>query len=87
VVGVLSYSSEDRLIRAALVTCDDPKQAALLRSYADTTRALSFVDGTLRVSFSQNYPSPANTVELRIPVRRDDLDLAHCQLPPRVHLR
>src|ERR1039457_6099956 len=41
VVAVLTYASEDRLIREALVTCDDPKQAQLLRSYADTTRAVS----------------------------------------------
>lgn len=87
VVGRLSYASEDRIVRAAVVTCDDPKQAALLRSYADATRVLSFSDGTLRVTFSQNYPSPANTVEVRIPVRRDDLDLTHAQLPPRLHLK
>src|ERR1017187_3446090 len=80
VVGVLIYASEDRLIREALVTCDDPKQAQLLRSYADTTRAVSWTEGALKLSFSQNYPSPPNTVELRIPVRRDDLDLTHTQL-------
>jgi hypothetical protein len=86
VVGVLIYASEDRLIREALVTCDDPKQAQLLRSYADTTRAVSWTEGALKLSFSQNYPSPPNTVELRIPVRRDDLDLTHTQLPPRMHV-
>jgi len=86
VVGVLTYASEDRLIREALLTCDDPKQAQLLRSYADTTRAVSFGEGALKLSFSQNYPSPPNTVELRIPVLRDDLDLAHAQLPPRIHV-
>src|ERR1022692_4783606 len=86
VVAVLTYASEDRLIREALVTCDDPKQAQLLRSYADTTRAVSWTEGALKLSFSQNYPSPPNTVELRIPVRRDDLDLTHTQLPPRMHV-
>jgi hypothetical protein len=85
VVGVLTYASEGRIVRQALLTCDDPKQAQLLRSYADTTRGISFVEGALKVSFSQNHPSPANTVELRIPVRRDDLDLAHAQLPARMH--
>jgi hypothetical protein len=86
VVGVLTYASEDRVIREALLTCDDPQQGQLLRSYADTTRTVSFLEGTLRLSFSQNYPSPPNTVEVRVPVRRDDLDLAHAQLPPRMHL-
>ena len=56
VVGVLTYASEGRVIREVLLTCDDPRQAQLLRSYADT------------------------------PVRLDDLDLAHAQLPPRMRL-
>ena len=92
VVGVLTYASEDRIVREALLTCDDPKQAQLLRSYADTTRALSLVESadraphTVKLSFSQNYPSPAHAVELRIPVRRDDLDLAHSQLAPGLHV-
>ena len=86
VVGVLIYASEDRLIREALVACDDPKRAQLLRSYADTTRTLSYVDGALKLSFSQNYPSPPNPVDLRIPLHHDDLDLKHAQLPPRMHV-
>jgi hypothetical protein len=92
VLGVIIYASEDRLIREALLTCDDPKQAQVLRSYADTTRAVSLADGadqssrTLRVSFSRNYPSPAGTVEVRMPVRRDDLDPVHAQLAPGMHL-
>lgn len=92
VVGVLTYASDDRVIREALVTCDDPEQAQLLRSYADTTRAVTLVEGvdqpshTLKVSFWQNYPSPPHTVDVRIPVLRDDLDLAHAQLAPRMHV-
>jgi hypothetical protein len=92
VVGVVTYASEDRIIREALVTCDDAKQAQLLRSYADTTRAVSLVEGadqpphTLKLTFSQNYPSPPHAVEVRIPVRRDDLDLAHAQLAPGMHV-
>ena len=76
----------------ALLTCDDPKQAQLLRSYTDTSRAVSWVEGAdqpsrrLKLSFSQNYPSPPGTVEVRLPVRRDDLDPAHAQLAPRMHL-
>jgi hypothetical protein len=86
VVAVLTYASEDRIVRQALLTCDDLKQAQILRSYAETTRAISWAEGALKLSFSQNYPSPPNTVELRIPVRRDDLDLTHAQLPPRMHV-
>lgn len=85
VVGVLTYASQDRVIREALLTCDDPHQAQLLRSYADTTRTLVMADRTLKLSFSRNYPSAPNTVEVRIPVRGDDLDLAHAQLPPKLH--
>ena len=92
VVAVLTYASEDRVIREALLTCDDPRKAALLRSFADTTRTLSLVEDvsqptrTLKLYFSDDYPSPPNPIELRIPVRNDDLDLAHAQLPPRLHL-
>ncbi|MGC9950757.1 MAG: hypothetical protein ABSF64_30690 [Bryobacteraceae bacterium] len=86
VASRLIYAAEDRIIREVLVTCDDPKQAQLMRSFADTTRTVSWVEGVLKLSFRQNYPSPPNTVEVRIPLRRDDLDLVHAQLPPRVHL-
>ena len=92
VVGVLTYASEDKVIREALVTCDDPKTAPLLRSYADTTRTVSLVEDaeqpshTLKLHFAQNYPSPPNPVEVRIPVRNDDLDLAHAQLPAHMHV-
>jgi hypothetical protein len=86
-VALLTYASEVRVIRQVLLTCDDAKQAALLRSYADTTRGLSWAEGMLKLTFSQNYPSPANVVEVRIPLQREDLDLAHAQLPPRMHAR
>ncbi len=86
VVGRLTYASEDRVIRQATITCDDAKRAQLLRSYADTTRTIAWSDGTLTISFSQNYPSPANPVAIRIAVHADDLDLAHAQLPAHLHL-
>jgi hypothetical protein len=92
VVAVLSYASGERVIREAILTCDDPNRAALLRSYADSTRTLSLVEEagqpirTLKLEFMQNYPSPPNPLEVRIAVRNDDLDLAHAQLPPRLHL-
>ncbi len=98
VVGVVTYASQDRVIREALLTCDDTERAAQLRSYADETRTVSMVEGpstapaarkgrpgepsrTLKLSFSESYPSSPNTVEVMIPVQHDDLDLAHAQLP------
>lgn len=90
VVAVLTYASEDRVIREALLTCDDSRQAALLRSYADVTRSVSEegkgASRAIRISFSQNYPSAPNPVEVRIPIPGDDLDLAHAQMPPRMHV-
>jgi hypothetical protein len=89
VVAVLIYASAAKVIREALITCDDPKQAQLLRSYADETRALTARGEkslSLRVSFSQNLPSPPPTIAVMIPITGDDLDLAHAQLPPRMHV-
>ena len=102
VVGVLTYASQDRVLREALLTCDDPERAAQLRSYADETRTVSMVEGsspapatrtgrpgepsrTLKVSFSESYPSAPNTVDVLIPLHNDDLDLAHAQLPGGLH--
>jgi hypothetical protein len=86
VVGVLTYASAERVIREVLLTCDDPKQAQMMRSYADETRAMSVLEArSLRISFSQSYPSPPATVTVLIPILKDDLDPAHAQLPPRVH--
>ena len=92
VVAVLSYASGDRVIREALLICEDPQRASLLRSYSDSTRTLIDIDGTnqqrrsLKLSISQNYPSPPGTIEILVPIIGDDLDLAHAQLPPRLHL-
>ena len=102
VVAVLTYASPDRVLREALLTCDDADQAALLRSFSDTTRSVSMVEGesvaatsksrprepsrTLKLSFTLNYPSPSDTKQVLIPVQGDDLDLAHAQLPPRMHV-
>jgi hypothetical protein len=103
VVAVLSYASEDKVIREALLTCDDPKQAGLLRSFADSMREISLVEGPrqsrtapgakavepsrkIRIISSQQYPSPPSPVEVLIPIVGDDLDLAHAQLPPKIHI-
>jgi hypothetical protein len=86
VVAVLTYAAADRVIREALITCDDPKQAQLLRSFADSTRTLSYSGGALRLSISQNYPSPPATVTITVPVTRDDLDLARVQARPGIRV-
>lgn len=90
VVAVVTYASGDRVIREALITADDPKKAALLRSFADETRELSGGGresaAALKISFSQNYPSAPATQTVTIPVLHDDLDLAHAELPAHVHI-
>lgn len=88
-VAILTYASAERVMREALITSEDPKQAQMLRSFADAGRKLSFAPtpaNTLKISISQNYPSAPATVTLTIPIVRDDLDLAHAQLPARMHI-
>lgn len=97
VVGVLTYASAERVIREALLTCDDPDRAAIYRSYADETRELTLQVGpvppakgkqfpeparTLKLTISQAFPAPPEPVSALIPVSGDDLDLAHAKLPP-----
>ena len=90
VVGVISYASSEKVIREGLITCDDPKLAVLLRSYADETRTLTQTGAVksqnLRIAFSQNFPSPLATIAVLIPIVGDDLDFAHATLPPRMHV-
>jgi len=90
VVAVLTYAAEDRVIREALLTRDDTRQARLLRSYADVTRAVLAEERgasrVVRIVFTQNYPSAPNLVEVVIPVLKDDLDLAHAQVPAGMHV-
>jgi hypothetical protein len=90
VVGVLTYASEEKVIREALITCDDPKLAVLLRSYADETRTLtqsgSPKSQILRIAFSQAFPSPPATIAVVVPIAGDDLDLTQAKLPPRMHI-
>ena len=97
VVAVVSYASSAKLIREALITCDDPKLAALWRSFADSNRTMALVETesanpkgeparALRITIKQEYPSPPGTVTLQIPVVGDDLDVAHAQLPAKAHV-
>ena len=41
VVAVLTYASAERVLREALITSDDPKQAQTLRSFADASRSVT----------------------------------------------
>jgi hypothetical protein len=89
VVAVLTYASAERVLREALITSDDPKQAQSLRSFADASRLVTLVQTptrALKISISQNYPSAPATVSLTVPIVRDDLDLAHVQMPAHLHI-
>jgi hypothetical protein len=41
---------------------------------------------SLRITIRQNFPSAPNPVVVTIPLSGDDLDPAHAQLPPRLHV-
>jgi hypothetical protein len=92
VVAVLTYASPAKVMREALITYDDPKKAAILRSYDDSSRTVTLLERepavprSLRIAISQNYPSAPQTVTIVIPIAKDDLDLAHAQVPPRMHV-
>jgi len=89
VVGVLTYASAEHILREALITSDDAKQAQMLRSYADANRSVTLLETSaraLKISISQNYPSAPATVTLTIPIVRDDIDMAHAQMPAHLHL-
>ena len=91
VVAVLTYASSSKVIREVLITADDPKQAQLLRSYADSAHILEGVEQnavvrSLKITIRQNYPSAPNPVVLTIPLAGDDLDPAHAQVPARLHV-
>jgi hypothetical protein len=88
VVGVLTYASAERVLRETLITSDDPKQAQTLRSFADASRSVTLIEAptrALKLAISQNYPSAPATVVLTVPIVKDDLDLAHAQMPPHLH--
>jgi len=90
VVGVITYASAEGKKSELLLTAADAKTAAGLRSYADSTRTLSVVEGAppkgIRIVISQNAPSPANPVSVTIPLAADDFYLEHAQLPAGLHL-
>jgi len=88
VIGVLTYASDSRVMHEILLTSDDRQQARLLRSFADVTRTLSVTlnpSPTIRISFTQDFRSSPNPLEVVIPVKGDDLDLKNAQLPAKLH--
>lgn len=91
-IGVVIYATEDQVKRRLLLTCDDAKQAALLRSFADTTRTLTFEESasgakSLHLVITENFPSPANPVEWKFPIVEDQLDPAKAQMPDGFHAK
>jgi hypothetical protein len=95
VVGILSYSSAERVIREVLITCDDPQRARLLRSYFDAIRSVSLLEtaGTspepsqaLQITFREAYPGKGDPLSIRVPIAQDTLNLAEAQLPKGLHL-
>jgi hypothetical protein len=88
-VAIVRYASAERVLREAMITSDDPKQAQILRSFADASRSVTLVDAparALKISISQNYPSAPTIVAITIPIVRDDLDVAHAQMPAHLHV-
>ena len=89
VVAVLVYAAEDRILREALITDDQPAEARQMRSFADETQEVAFIETParrLKIAFSHNYPDAPATVEASIPLVKDDLDVSRAQLPPGMHI-
>jgi hypothetical protein len=72
-----SFADETREV--SIVKNPEPSAPAAKGRPREPSRAL-------RVSFSEAYPSPPNTVEALIALQADDLDLAHARLPAGFHL-
>jgi hypothetical protein len=89
VVAVLVYAAEDRVLREALITHDKPAEARQMRSFADETQQVAFIETParrLKIAFSHNYPDALAPVEASVPLVKDDLDIPHAQLPPGLHI-
>ena len=85
VIGVLTYASSDKVIREALITSDSPQNAALLRSFTDSTHTVDFTNGRIVLSISRNDRARPSTVSIVVPVDGDDLNLTRSQLPSGIH--
>jgi hypothetical protein len=88
VVAVLSYASENRVIREVLLTHANPERARDLRAYEDTGRTISYVAlpvKAVRIRFAPGVGGGAAT-EVTVPVKDDDLYPAGARLPPGMRL-
>jgi len=85
VVSVLTYASGDHVIREALITCANKDQAALLRSFADSTRKMTATARSITLTISQQTGGRAPST-ITIPIVKDDLDFAHAVAPAGVHV-
>lgn len=81
-VAVLTYATNQTVLKRVLVTAGDPARARLLRSSVSMTRAVARIEDATRRTL--DLPLPAGTV--RIPMNGDDLDLDHAQVPPGLGL-
>ncbi|MGH9721829.1 MAG: hypothetical protein ACRD8O_16595 [Bryobacteraceae bacterium] len=86
VVAVLTYASAESVIREVLITCDDPGRARLFRSYADSSRTVTFGRGALRVTISPDPPAAPASATIVVPISNDDLDVVHSQIPAGLHV-
>jgi hypothetical protein len=86
VIGVLSYASDEKVIREVLISSADAARAKALRSYADTIRTLTLEERpagrSLRLTFENAYPSAPHTAVISVPIVKDDLDAGHAELAP-----
>jgi hypothetical protein len=86
VVAVLTYASEERVLREVLITNDDTKTAQIMRSYFDATRVVDFDGKRIRITISENYPSTARPVIIEVPVTNDNPDLSKSRTPAGIRL-
>jgi hypothetical protein len=80
VLGVLTYASEDKVIRELLLTHANPMRARELRGYEDTVRTVAFVAAPVKGLRIRYGPA----VEITVPLKGDDLDVAAARVPPGV---
>jgi hypothetical protein len=87
VVAFLIYASEQQVKRRVLISCDDAKQASLLRSYADTGHSVRVSDEkrpqTLQIAFE---PYGVARSVIVVPMSGDDLDIARSQMPRGIRM-
>jgi hypothetical protein len=69
VVAVLTYASPDKVMREALITADNPEKAGILRSFADSSRTVTFVEReqvAAATSKAKRPPEPVRSLRIAI---------------------